>query len=233
MSVDWGDGTAAATVPGAGNVAHTYASAGTFNVLLTLVNSAGQTATQTGAVTVTAVAVTPPVTPPGTRELFFSEYIEGGASNKALEIYNPTAAAVDLSAYTVKLFSNGASTTSFVFPLSGSLAPGQVLVLLNSKATAPFLVAGSVPADTVVNFNGDDAVTLEKSGMVIDRIGQLGVDPGTEWSGNGISTLNRTLRRKPDFTSGDNNAAAVFDPSLQWDGFAQDTSDGLGAHTVN
>ncbi len=204
MSVDWGDGTAAATVSGAGNVAHTYASAGTFNVLLTLVNSAGQTATQTGAVTVTAVAVTPPVTPPGTRELFFSEYIEGGAS-----------------------------TTSFVFPLSGSLAPGQVLVLLNSKATAPFLVAGSVPADTVVNFNGDDAVTLEKSGMVIDRIGQLGVDPGTEWSGNGISTLNRTLRRKPDFTSGDNNAAAVFDPSLQWDGFAQDTSDGLGAHTGN
>ena len=233
VSVDWGDGTAAATVPGAGSVTHTYASAGTFNVVLTLTNSAGQTATQTGAVTVAAVAVTPPVTPPGTRELFFSEYIEGGSSNKALEIYNPTAAAVDLSAYTVKLFSNGASTTTFVFPLPASLAPGQVLVLVNSKATAPFQVAGSVTADTVVNFNGDDAVTLEKSGRVIDRIGQLGVDPGTEWSSNGISTLNRTLRRKPVFTSGDNNAAAVFDPSLQWDGFPLDTSDGLGAHTVD
>jgi predicted extracellular nuclease len=233
VSVDWGDGTAAASVPGAGSVAHTYASPGTFSVVLTLANSAGQTATQAGAVTVAAVPVTPPVTPSGTRELFFSEYIEGGASNKALEIYNPTAAAVDLSAYTVKLFSNGASTTTFVLPLSGSLAPGQMLVLVNSKATAPFQVAGSVTADTVVNFNGDDALTLEKSGTVIDRIGQLGVDPGTEWSSNGVNTQNRTLRRKPAFTSGDNNAAAVFDPSLQWDGFAQDTSDGLGAHAVN
>ncbi|MDB5931025.1 MAG: putative endonuclease/exonuclease/phosphatase family protein, partial [Polaromonas sp.] len=233
LSVDWGDGTAAATMPGAGTVTHAYASAGTFNVVLTLANSAGQAVTQTSPVTVTAVPTAPPVTPPGARELFFSEYIEGGASNKALEIYNPTAAAVDLSGYTVKLFSNGASTTSFVFPLTGSLAPGQVLVLVNSNSTAPFLVAGSVPANTVVNFNGDDALTLEKSGAVIDRIGQLGADPGTEWAGNGVSTLNRTLRRKPAVTSGDNNAAAVFDPSLQWDGFPQDTAAGLGAHTVN
>lgn len=233
LSVDWGDGTAAATAAGAGSVTHSYASAGAFNLVLTLLNSAGQTATQTGAVTVSGAPPAPPVTPPGARELFFSEYLEGSASNKALEIYNPTAAAVDLSAYTVKLFSNGASTPSFAFPLSGSLAAGQVLVLVNSNSAAPFLVAGSVPANTVVNFNGDDALTLEKSGAVIDRIGQLGVDPGTEWSSNGISTLNRTLRRKPALTSGDNNAAAAFDPSLQWDGFAQDTAAGLGAHAVN
>ena len=234
LSVDWGDGTAATTAPpGAGSVTHSYASAGLFNVVLTLTNSARQTATQTGAVTVTAAPVAPPVTPPGARSLFFSEYIEGSASNKALEIYNPTAAAVDLSAYTVKLFSNGASTTPFAFPLSGSLAPSQVLVLVNSGSAAPFLVAGSVAANTVVNFNGNDAVTLEKSGAVIDRIGQVGVDPGTQWSGNGVSTLNRTLRRKPTVTVGDNDFAAAFDPSLQWDGFAQDTASGLGAHAVN
>jgi hypothetical protein len=90
-----------------------------------------------------------------------------------------------------------------------------------------------VAANNVVNFNGDDAVTLENSGVVIDRIGQVGFDPGTEWSSNGVSTLNRTLRRKPTVTVGDNNASAVFDPSLQWDGFPVDTADGLGAHTVN
>ena len=212
---------------------HSYTAAGTFSVVVTLTNSAGQTATQTGSVTVTAVPVTPPMVSPGVRDLFFSEYIEGSATNKALEIYNPTAGAVDLSGYSVKLFSNGAATTTFVQPLTGSLAAGQVLVLVNSNSNAAFITAGSVAANTVVNYNGDDAVTLEKTGVVVDRIGQVGFDPGTEWTANGVSTLNRTLRRKPTITAGDNNAAAVFDPSVQWDGFAIDTATGLGAHTEN
>ena len=236
VSVNWGDNTAASITPGVGSVSHAYAAAGTFNIVVTLTNSASQTATQTGSVTVTAVPVTPPVVPPvsaGARELFFSEYIEGSATNKALEIYNPTAAAVDLSAYSVKLFSNGAATTTFIQPLTGSLAAGRVLVLVNSNSTADFITAGSIAANAVVNFNGDDAVTLEKAGVVIDRIGQVGFDPGTEWTANGVSTLNRTLRRKPAIAVGDNNAAAAFDPSVQWDGFAIDTATGLGAHTVN
>ena len=233
VSVNWGDNTPANTIPGVGGVNHTYTAAGPFNIVVTLTNSAGQTATQTGSVTVTAVPVVPPVVSPGARDLFFSEYIEGSATNKALEIYNPTAAAVDLSAYSVKLFSNGAATTTFIQPLTGSLAAGQVLVLVNSSSAAAFITAGSVAANTVVNFNGDDAVTLENAGVVIDRIGQVGFDPGTEWSANGVSTLNRTLRRKPAVTVGDHNAAAVFDPSLQWDGFAIDTATGLGTHTAN
>jgi uncharacterized protein len=68
---------------------------------------------------------------------------------------------------------------------------------------------------------------------LIDRFGQVGFDPGTEWSANTIGTVNRTLRRKPAVTAGDNNAPSVFDPSLQWDGFPVDTANGLGAHTVN
>ena len=34
-------------------------------------------------------------------QLFFSEYVEGWSNNKALEIYNPTGNAIDLSAYMV------------------------------------------------------------------------------------------------------------------------------------
>lgn len=43
-------------------------------------------------------------------ELFFSEYVEGYANNKALEIYNPTAEAINLSAYSIVRFSNGATS---------------------------------------------------------------------------------------------------------------------------
>jgi len=40
-------------------------------------------------------------------ELFISEYVEGYGNNRALEIYNPTNAAIDMSAYSVGRFSNG------------------------------------------------------------------------------------------------------------------------------
>jgi predicted extracellular nuclease len=229
LSVDWGDGTAATTAPGTGVVTHTYAAAGTFGVVVTLTNSAGQTATQSGSVTVSTVVV---VTPPGAPDLFFSEYVEGSSNNKAIEIYNPTASAVDLSLYTVRLYANGVTTPTNSQALTGSLPAGGVLVLANASAAAAFKPAGTVTG-SVANFNGDDALTLEKSGAVIDRFGQLGTDPGTEWTGvGGISTLNQTLRRKPTITAGDRNPGAAFDPSVEWDSFPIDTSAGLGAHTV-
>ncbi len=45
-----------------------------------------------------------------TTDLFISEYIEGSNFNKAIEIYNGTGSNVDLSNYTLELYSNGAST---------------------------------------------------------------------------------------------------------------------------
>lgn len=207
---------------------HTYAAAGSFDVVITLTNSAGQTATRSGTVAVSKIVVVPP----GPPDLFFSEYIEGSSNNKAIELYNPTAATLDLSLYTVKLYSNGASTATNTQVLSGTLAPGATLVLSNSGATTPFKPAGSI-VSSVVNYNGDDALTIEKSGTVIDRIGQVGVDPGTEWKSGSVSTLDQTLRRKPTVKAGDRNPLLPFDPAEQWDSFPINTSDGLGSHTVN
>ena len=45
-------------------------------------------------------------------ELFFSEYVEGYANNKALEIYNPTNAPINLSGYSIARFSNGSTTAN-------------------------------------------------------------------------------------------------------------------------
>ena len=81
-------------------------------------------------------------------------------------------------------------------------------------------------------FNGDDAVALLKGGVIIDVIGQIGLDPGTEWGTGLTSTADNTLRRKSTITSGDTNGSNAFDPSLEWDGFAEDTFNGLGSHTI-
>jgi len=56
-------------------------------------------------------------------ELFISEYVKGSSSNKAIEIYNPSNSAVDLSNYRLKMFHNGASTPTKNFLLKASLQP--------------------------------------------------------------------------------------------------------------
>ena len=47
-----------------------------------------------------------------------------------------------------------------------------------------------------------------------------------------MSTADNTLSRKASICAGDPNGADAFDPSIEWDGFAADTLDGLGAHTA-
>ena len=48
-------------------------------------------------------------------KIFISEYVEGWSNNKALEIYNPTSTAIDLSQYFVARYSNGSTTaTAFI-----------------------------------------------------------------------------------------------------------------------
>jgi uncharacterized protein len=226
LSVNWGDSTPITTLSAAGPVSHTYVAQGSYTVTVTLTDSAGKSTSQSAVVTVNTK---PPVS--GASDLFFSEYIEGdGGTNKAVEIYNPTMATIDLSAYAVRLYTNGAATASSSISLTGTLSAGAVLVIANSAASFP--TTGYVISNAVMNFNGDDALTLDKGAQVIDRIGQVGVDPGTEWaSGTGgakVSTLNATLRRKTTVTSGDQNATDPFDPALQWDSVGVNVFGGLG-----
>jgi hypothetical protein len=66
-------------------------------------------------------------------QLFISEYVEGYANNKALEIYNPTSEAILLSDYSVVRFSNGSTNApaSKVQQLPADMiAPGDVYVIV-------------------------------------------------------------------------------------------------------
>lgn len=166
-------------------------------------------------------------------ELFLSEYVEGSSNNKALEVYNGTGSAVTLTGhYDVQVFANGSPTATATIPLTGTVAGGDVFVLARSTAVAAIL---AVADQTTTNFlyNGDDAVVLRRDGTAVDVIGQLGLDPGTEWGSGATTTLDHTLRRKASVQTGDPNGADPFDPSTQWDGLPLDTFAGLGAHSIS
>lgn len=167
-------------------------------------------------------------------ELFFSEYIEGSSNHKALEIYNGTGSAVNLGAdgYNVQMFFNGSAAAGLTINLTGTVAHDDVYVLAHSSAD-PAILAQADQTNGAGWFNGDDAVVLRKGTTIIDVIGQSGFDPGTEWGTGLTSTADNTLSRKATVCSGDTNSTDAFDPSVDWDGFAQNTFDGLGSHTAS
>lgn len=164
-------------------------------------------------------------------ELFFSEYIEGSGFNKALEIYNGTGVTVNLATggYNIFMSFNG-GTSTFTINLTGSIANGDVYVVAPTNATDTTIIAQADQSAGTSWFNGDDVVLLRKGTTVIDAFGQLGVDPGSEWTGGG---LDDTLRRKVSVCAGDTNPNDTFDTSVEWDSFANNTFGDLGAHTAN
>ncbi|HMQ51222.1 MAG TPA: lamin tail domain-containing protein [Anaerolineae bacterium] len=177
------------------------------------------------------IADSPQVAQAAPTDLFFSEYIEGSGYNKALEIFNGTGSPVDLSLYTIELYSNGSPTASSLVTLSGTLSSGDVLVVVHSSADSGLLALADLLHSGVTNFNGDDTVGLAKGGTLIDVIGQIGIDPGSRWGSN-PSTLDTTLRRRSMIEGGDPNGADAFDPVVEWEGYANDSFDGLGWHTL-
>ncbi|HEX8515356.1 MAG TPA: lamin tail domain-containing protein [Bacteroidia bacterium] len=184
-------------------------------------------------------------------ELFISEYVEGSGNDKAIEIYNPTSNPINLSAYKLVRYSNGSSSASDQLQLSGTIAAHAAFVIVNgqtsggatSPAVSPALQAmanqldGAYPAPTYMN--GNDAITLEKNGVIIDIFGKIGEDPGVAWtdvfpytSGSGSWwTKDHTLRRKPGVTQGVTLNPSAFDVTAQWDSLPENTWSGLGSHS--
>ncbi len=162
-------------------------------------------------------------------DLFISEYIEGTSNNKAIELYNGTASAINLAdnEYKLEFYFNGSSSVGTTINLTGTVASEDVFIVANSLADTAILNK----ADQIINtsfYNGDDAVILKKANTILDVIGQIGFDPGSEWGTGLISTADNTLRRLQTITHGETNPSDVFNPSLEWIGFSTNTFNGLG-----
>lgn len=150
-------------------------------------------------------------------DLIISEYVEGSANNKAIEIYNGTGVNVDLSVYTLQKQTNGAGNYGNSLKLTGTLNNGSTYVIvLNTASQSLKDLADLTTTSQALNFNGNDAVALFKNSEKIDEVGVFG---STEDWGKDI-----TLRRNPS-----KGPTPTYDAS-EWTELAQDTFDGLGTH---
>ena len=163
-------------------------------------------------------------------ELFFSEYIEGSSLNKGLEIYNPSMNTIDLSNYSVKIFANGSSSAAITIPLTGMLAGDSVFVLTHSGATAALKDSADLTSGALT-FNGDDAVALVNASDTVDVIGIIGTDPGSAWTGSGLSTVNQTIVRNSSVQIGIGNDSTNFDPSTEFTSLGLNDFSNIGVHT--
>ena len=126
-------------------------------------------------------------------DLYFSEYGEGTSYNKYYEIYNPCDTAVDLSRYLVKLdaFSKTSPRSMNLLKLSGWLLPDDVLVVVNSSASAEIKQQADVINSSTTKFTGDDMLGLfRKDGddtVMIDVVAPFGnCDVSAKWAVAGV-----------------------------------------------
>lgn len=165
--------------------------------------------------------------------VFISEYIEGAGNDKCIEIYNGTGAPLDLAAggYEIQIFTNGSATVSGTIALTGVIAAGDVHVICNPAAT---MMGIADQTSGTINFNGNDAVALANAGGILDVIGQIGVDPGTQWAGTTCTsgTQNGRLIRKPGLPCPANDGTTAFDPDTEWDCDLTTDASNLGNHVV-
>ena len=145
-----------------------------------------------------------------TTSLYFSEYVydqRGGTDRVALEIFNGTSAAVDLSTYSIRLYRTGTANTFRTKTLTGTLAVGDKYVLVNAG------YYGSVPAADDSFLDDDDyrTIVLYNEDTIVDVIGRASAPNTTEPSSN----TDTTLRRNITVCSGDPIGGNPYNTS-QW-----------------
>jgi len=130
-------------------------------------------------------------------KLFISEYVEGWSNNKALEIYNPTNAPIDLGEYCVARYSNGSNSATVAnsIQLSGTVPAHGVFVGVLDKRDpngtgneAPIWDSLQVRADgffspvyatsTAFYWNGDDCIVLLKGTLTSNPSQVVATIPG-------------------------------------------------------
>lgn len=155
--------------------------------------------------------------------IIISEYVEGSSYNKYIEIFNTSDESIDLIAngYDLRKNLDGDGDFKTVFnswDTFSQLPSGGTIVLGNSQATPYSNV--DITNNTVINFNGNDAVGLFRNGLLVDVVG----DP---YSAENI-IIDKTLRRKSTVVFGN----PTFDVG-EWDEYEKDNVDNLGSHSSN
>jgi hypothetical protein len=155
-------------------------------------------------------------------DLIISSYIEGTSWNKAIELYNGTGKTIDLSNYSLQKQSDGGGSFVSTLKLAGSLINNKSYVIVHKSAGTDLMSKAQLVTDSLLQFNGNDAIALVRNGVTIDMVGQINGGADMFWG------QDVTLKRKSEVTHPFSN----FKPS-EWTTFPIDSWSMLGNHTMS
>ena len=147
-----------------------------------------------------------------------SQYVEtdSGTSPKGIEIWNNTGASIDLSTtnLVIEKGTNGGTPSTDVTVDTGTLAADQVMVIGTADMQNVATNNGAMYVNKSFTFNGDDALVVKLDGTITDVFGTPNSDPGSNWSGNGVSTQNSNIGLLDGISTG--NTSGFADPSTRF-----------------
>ena len=102
---------------------------------------------------------------------------------------------------------------------SGTLEAGKLWIIGTADILSYLSTSGPFPdvsgsTEYIFLFNGDDALQIRLGGVVMDQFGTCGFDPGSAWSGSGVSTANQNIELNIGITTGDTDGWS--DPSSRF-----------------
>jgi len=160
-----------------------------------------------------------------------SQYVEtnSGTTPKGIEIWNNTASTLDFSTNNliIQQGTNGGALADLPTTKinTGTLIPGAVLVIGTSDIGTYLTDQGLTSVfflEYGFAFNGDDALAVKYGGSITDVFGTPNVDPGSAWTGSGVSTANQNITLNSGITAGDIDGWT--DPSTRFETFSTNPS---------
>lgn len=150
-------------------------------------------------------------------ELFISKYIDGTLNNQAIELFNPTNEAIDLTNYYLAILSNGSFVPTSEIIFSGALDPNETFLIVKTGAEAELLAKADLVSSNL-KFDGNDTIQLRRSNdTYIDTIYHVG---------NISFTLDEEIFvRKMSITAGNRSFSQA-----EWVGFIPSYFNPIGTH---
>ena len=126
--------------------------------------------------------------------------------------------------------STAAATAGLTIDLTGTVAAGDVYVAGAGAASRADPRPGRPDQRLPAGSTATTPSSCARAPPSSTSIGQIGFDPGTEW-GTRPHHHGRQHPAPQGICRGRRHRRInAFDPAVEWDGFATDTFDGLGAH---
>lgn len=174
--------------------------------------------------------------------LLITQYQEPATTgSKAIEVMNRSSTTIDFAKtpLNVRGFANGDSLGQIEARVEeGTLEPGRVLVISDGDAGELLLARGIITPNNgftpsaanapaaffdsagrmtfyrdSFSFNGDDALELVLNYVRTDVFGRIGQDPGTAWTGAGVSSQGQNLQLRDSLST---PSEGFMDPSSRF-----------------